>query len=205
MIRMLKQFLVVISLGSLAGCGMLAPLPHKPYTRYNLSLPQKSLVHTVRAAKTKKVILVNQVIASSGFDSVKMVYEKVPFHYDHYVYHAWLAPPADMLMPIVAAGLRKKHYYSAVVSAPFEGVSDYVLSLRLIELVQDFMQPTSVERLSVDAVLLDAKSHRVLAERIFNQAMPALGNDPYSGVLAAAQCADQISSSIARFAVSASS
>lgn len=197
-IKTKKRFPGGIAVGLLFGailfltaCAVKLP----PVSTYVLTLPPVTsgpIVHP----KTSYVLLVNQMTADPGYDSSQMIYVKTPAHLQPYAYNQWVAPPAQMFMPLIVGRIESKHYFRAVVLSPFSGATNYRLDTRLLILQQEFMHPVSEVRCVVRAVLVDTKTNRVIASRNFQAVVPAPGNNPESGVgaanLAARQVADQI-------------
>lgn len=182
----------------LAGCS-LSPINSAPVKEYAF-INMKPRI-TAQRAKTTKSLLVLAPVASPGYNSSNMVYVMIPYDLQTYAYNRWVAPPAQMLLPILAQRIRNRHYFKAVVTAPFSGQSNYVLDTRLLILQQEFLRPTSQVRLLMQATLVNNTNNRVVASRRFQVVVDAPGNNPYSCVLAANQAVNVISKQIARFVI----
>lgn len=165
--------------------------------RYAIAMIQPIQVAHYRSSA--KTLLVSQPIASPGYDSVGMVYMITPFEISHYSRNQWVAPPANMLMPVFVEALRRSNRFKAVVSPPFVGVTDYRLDTQLLCLQQEFLLPKSQERLTVQATLIDNHNNIVLATKQFNVVVSAPSNNPYSGVLAANAAAKKVAAQLVRF------
>lgn len=180
----------------LMGC---TPVKLPQVSYYQISSQSKSRVGVAKRVKTNKVLLVNDVVASPGFDTAKMQYVNIPYKLKSFAKHRWVAPPATMLLPILVSSLDQLNYFSAVVSTPYVGFADFVLTARLLTLQQEFLSPTSAERMVVSVTIVNSRTHRVVGSRVFQAVSQAPQNDPYSGVLAANKDASIISRGVARF------
>lgn len=180
----------------LASC---SPVSMPEPAKYTLS-PGKQ-VSNKRVSRTRATILVARPIAASGFSGKSMLYMMTPYRLQSYAHHEWVAPPAQMLLPIVVQALRRRNYFAAVSAPPFSGKTDYQLNTYLVELDQSFLRPVSQVHLVVQATLVDMRSRKVVAARSFVRNQAATGNNPYSGVLAANRAASWVSRQIAGFVV----
>lgn len=152
-------------------------------------------------AKTNKVIYVIQPSANPGYQTSDMIYMASPFKLSSFAMSQWIAPPAQMLQPIVIHAIRAKGYFKAVLTAPSSTEVNYRLELQLIELQQEFLTVTSKVRMVVQATIVNNISNEVISSRRFAELIPANANDPYSGVLAANQATTKIAGRIATFTV----
>ena len=191
--------LILLSDVLLAGCG-LKPLPVKPSMQYTFTTWPKTASFPEKAA-TNKTLLVSAPIAAPGYQSSKMVYVTVPYELRAFADHRWVAPPADLLLPLLSNRLRAAGYFKAVVTPPFSGAVTYQLNTQLLTLQQEFMQPESSVRMAVEVTLIRTDTGAVVANRVFETIIPASTNNPYGGVLAANKAAHQLLDKIALFVV----
>lgn len=150
-------------------------------------------------AKTNMTLLVSDPIAAPGYDSSHMRYMITPYKLQSYSKNKWVAPPANMLLPVFVQSLLNTGYFKAVVTTPFSGLTDYNLQTDVLEFEQNFMRPQSRFIVTVQADLVNSKTNTIQASRRFSAIVPAQQNDPYGGVMAANQAAAQVSSQIAQF------
>ncbi|OGT67618.1 MAG: hypothetical protein A3J38_10185 [Gammaproteobacteria bacterium RIFCSPHIGHO2_12_FULL_45_9] len=147
------------------------------------------------------MILVSALPAASGYNTANMLYTKTPYDVQAYALHAWVAPPGDLLLPVIVKALTATGHFKAVVMAPFTGATTLQLQMTLLMLQQEFTQDNqSRVHLSIQANLLNTTTGRVLANRIFTAVVPA-GADAYSGVLATNQAARQIAVQVQQMVV----
>ena len=148
------------------GCAVKVP----PVSTYVLTTP----VHAAssEAAQTSAVLLVGTMTADPGYKTSAMIYLKEPAHLREFARNAWVAPPAQMFMPLLIEGIESRKYFRAVVTPPFAGHSDYRLDTRLVMLQQEFMQPESQVRCVVSALLTNNNTGRVIASHLFRLLYP---------------------------------
>lgn len=194
------RFFIVAGLSALlAACGLSSPVKLPEMHTYTLS----SVIPTSQSShyRSHASLLVTMPTASPGFDSNHMIYEPLPFSLRHYAKHQWAAPPAQMLMPLLAQAIRNQGYFKAVVTVPYAGISDYLLETQLIALKQSFLKPVSEEMLVLQATLVNSTTHHVIASHQFISIVKTPGNDPYSGVVAANQAVQAVTHQIARWVI----
>lgn len=194
-------FITLLLSGLLSGCGLSTPVHIAPARTYALSavLPTPSSdQHQVAS-----VLMVAMPISAAGYETNHIVYQPLPFDLRHYANHQWVAPPVQMLMPLITQAIRNQGYFKAVVMVPFTGQMDYVLETQLIALKQSFLKPNSVQYVIIQATLIDSHSHTVIANKRFTVAVNAPGNDAYSGVVAANAGVSQLTAQLASWVVSA--
>lgn len=196
-------FFTVICLGVifLSSCTVFPPLKMMPTSNYTITTWPKNSNSVAGKSVSSKVMLVMMPVASPGYTSLNMIYVTVPYKLNAFVDHFWVAPPAELLLPLIANRLRAKHYFKAVVASPFSGNVNLELTTRLLTLQQEFLQPVSQVRLVMEATLLNTATQQVIASRVFCAVVPAPGNNPYSGVLATNAAVHQVVDKIATFAV----
>ncbi len=180
----------------LAGC---TPVKVSDVSTYNLSIT-KAIKEPARA-KTRTTIALGMPTASPGFETANMVYVMTPFELQSFTRNRWVAPPAQMLTPIMLQALRAKGYYQAVVPPPLLIASNYRLNLQILRLQQEFLLPDSHLRLEIEAILLDSHTNRVIASKHFTTLIPVNGKTPYAGVLAANQGVAKLTQAIADWCV----
>jgi len=180
----------------LGSCG-----PVKLASQYNYSISDMQSAKTASYRQAGSTILVSQPAANPGYDTASMIYMITPYELKSYSQSQWVAPPAQMLMTVMASSLRRTGFFAAVITPPFSGVTNYRLDTQLIKLQQEFLLPTSQEHLTMLATLISNNSNRVLATKQFDIVIPTQENNPYGGVLAANLAAAQLSAQLSNFVV----
>lgn len=188
-------YLAVFAVLFVAACAAKMP----PVTTYSFVVP--TLPVSAQAPRSKSVLLVSATAADPAYKTNNMIYVKTPGDLRNYSVNAWIAPPAQMLTPLIVERLEAKNYFRSVVSPPLMVHSDYRLDTHLIILQQEFYGRTSQVRCAVEAVLIRPASGRVVASRRFQVIEGAPENNPQSGAAAANRAALQISEEIADFVV----
>ena len=128
-----------------------------------------------------------------------MLYTMVPYKLMSYANSSWVAPPAQMLLPLLSTTIRQMNVFQSVIPAPFPGFSNYTLNTTLEVLQQEFFQPVSQVRMVVFVSVTENKTQKVVASQRFSALVPSPGNDAYAGVLAANTAAGEIADKIALF------
>lgn len=181
----------------LSSCS-LSPMRVAPSSTYTITQwPKKTIIP--QKTTSSRTLLITTPIASPGYDSARMIYVMIPYQLKSFGDHRWVAPPAELLLPLFANRIRAAGYFHAVVASPFSGAANYQLNTRLLTLQQEFLQPQSQVRLTIEATLISVRTGRVIASRLFEITSPVTENNPYAGVLATNQAAHTMSSVIAQF------
>jgi len=186
-------FIVAIQL---VGCGPVKMPNVATYTissLHDIAVPARS--------RTSRSIVVAMPEAAPGYGSSKMLYVNIPYKLKAFTRHAWVAPPAEMLLPLLAQRLRAKGYFKAVLTPPFVGQADYRLETQLLVLQQEFLEPDSELHMVLQVTLSNATNGKVLASRRFAMMEKASENNPYGGVMAANRVAARLTQQIANFVV----
>jgi cholesterol transport system auxiliary component len=87
------------------------------------------------------------------------------------------------------------------VQTPNTVSADFQLDTILIRLQQDFMTRPSRIRLTLRAQLIDVRSQRVLAVKLFDESENAESENAYGGVIAANRVAQRVLDQLAEFCV----
>ena len=195
----MRKIGVLIFAVLLSGCS-LSPIKLAPESSYTITQwPEEAVVE--KPSKSKQTILVTTPVASPGYESANMIYVMVPYQLRSFANHHWVSSPAQLLLPLIANRLRASGYFKGVVTSPFLGGTTYQLNTQLLVLQQEFLQPQSVVRLTMQATLLDGVTGKMMASRVFEAVVPTKDNNPYGGVLATNKVANQVLMQIARWVV----
>ncbi|MCX7121143.1 MAG: ABC-type transport auxiliary lipoprotein family protein [Gammaproteobacteria bacterium] len=199
----MRVLLLVACLILISGCSILPPLKTTPSSTYTImQWPQNTAKKsTVKQGVVNKTLLVTTPIALPGYASSRMIYVTVPYQLRTFSDHFWVAPPAELLLPLIANHLQAMHYFQAVVTSPFTGSANVQLNTKLLTLQQEFLQPISQVRLVIEATLVNTTTGQVIASQLFTVIVKAPGDNPYSGVLATNEAANQVVRQIGAFVV----
>lgn len=157
--------LLVLALGACA-----TPAPWQ--TPYTLSMPGNPAPHPSPASAASAPILrVAAVDAPPWLEGQGIAYRLLygnPQEIEYYREARWAAPPPQMLGQLVQDALLKSDAWKGVLGPESPARADVTLSLRILDLAQDFERPrSSYGTLAVAATLIGDRDHRVLAQRVF--------------------------------------
>ena len=195
----MRKLIIFALTAFLSGCSF-SPVKVAPELSYTITQwPEESAVK--KQSISNKTILITTPVAAPGYESPSMIYVMVPYQLRSYANHHWVSSPAQLLLPLLANHVRARGYFKGVVTSPFAGGTTYQLSTQLLVLQQEFLQPESVVRLTMQATLMDGVTGKMMASRVFEAVVPAKSNNPYGGVLATNKAANQVLMQIARWVV----
>lgn len=188
----MKKLLFITGLLLLSSCAIKPSITNQ----YKLTaFSDKRASHT-----SSHSILVTAPEAVSGYDTEQMLYVKKPFEVGVFAHNAWIAPPADMLFPLILESLQRTGYYRVVASSPYSDRTEYRLDTQLLELHQNFLTKPSEISLKVKVVLSNVNNSRVINSTVIAINVPCPAETPYGGVLAANIATKQLTAAIDEFA-----
>jgi|GEM_PF-684303 len=141
--------------------------------------------------------------AREGLGTKDMLYMMQPYQIEAYARHRWAAPPASMLLPRLVSAIASKHYFRAVVSAPFAGFSSYRLSTKLLAWHEAFFYPKPRIQIALEAVLLNSKTQEVVATKTFRVSQEVSDRQVYTAVIATDAAVSKLNQRVANFVVGA--
>ncbi len=205
MYKLATVLLLLFSMLLLTQCSVFSPVKLQPNSNYTISNLPNSNNQNLKLKQTasSKTLFLASPSAASGYNTNDMIYITVPYKLKSFANNHWVAPPADLLSTLLANALRRQHYFHAIVTPPFSGLATYQLNTQLLVLQQEFLQPESRVRLTLEITLIQSANGSVLASRVFTIVIPAPENNPYSGVVAANLAANMLAKQISQFVVQA--
>jgi len=188
-------FLTVCIALLLTACNPLAPVKVEEVAHYTLNqYPQE------RYASTKDTtLLVAQPLVDTSLASSRMFYTDKTFALKSYAYSDWATPPAIMLQNLMVKSLNYSHLFHTVIKEPIMVKSDYRLISNLYLLQQELSGERTRSHVQVGVTLMESKTHKVIATRLFDVAVPMLHNTPYEGVIAMNQATSQFLKQLNQF------
>jgi len=191
----------LVSVMLLAGCTGLPSAPQVESTNTYVLDAQP----VIKAAQVKRdrVLAVSPPRARPGFDTPRMAYLRQPHELDYFAANQWADTPARMLEPLLAQVLEQTGSFRAVVQTSGVIPADVRLDTELIRLQHDFSTRPSRVQLTLRAQLIDVRSKRVLAVKLFDEAENAASDDAYGGVTAANRALQRVLAQLADFCVDA--
>ncbi len=132
----------------------------------------------------RRSLLITQPSAAEGYQTEQMLYVKKPYQLSVFSENAWVASPANMLLPLLTQTFQTSHAFSAVVSSPYANQVDYRLDSELIAMQQNFLTQPSQFELVVKVVLTQVKNNTILYSGILTERIQSPTDTPYGGVIA---------------------
>lgn len=230
-LRLGKQLCLLLSVCALGGCvSALLPKPAAQQTLYSLgsftaeknpappvvaaaaavsnasaasgfiSTPSNPSTQSTRAG----TLIINPTRAAAGFDTNFIVYQRRVHEIDYFSESRWVETPAAMLSPLIANAIERRNTFAAVVRAPTSASATFSLDTEIIRLQHEFMTQPSRVRFTLNAVLIDTTTRRVVASRNFDTTVVSDTEDAQGGVIAADRAVQRVLSELALFCDEAS-
>lgn len=182
MLLIIRFIVIVTSLIFISACSIFSSVKTTEQNTYVFN----KLPHIQPATKhTHLTLLVKSTSANSIYNTKNMAYISKPYQVAYFVNNRWADRPADMLMPLLIQALQNQGYYQAIVTSAYNSNYDWVLTINLLELQQNFLTHPSTIHLTIQAELLNAKSRKIITSRQFSIIEPTTEMTPYGGVIAA--------------------
>lgn len=180
----------------LTGCTLLGPIKTKQLYTYELSeIPDIQPV----AKHRNLYLMVAQPQISSAYNTNQIAYTTKPYLVAYYSRNHWTETPAEMIHPLIVQTLQATNYFRAVVSPPYTGNYDYLLTTQINKLQIDMLNKPASVRFSIRLQLVKLATNHIVATKTLNIDEPMANNTPYEGVLAANEAAKQALEQIADF------
>lgn len=196
----IKLLLLSMICLTLSGCFSPVKLPQKNlYTLNSAAIVMPTKVHST------KTLLVMATQANDELSTKKMAYVNQLYQIAYFAKNSWIADPADQLSALITSTLQQTHYFKAVVTTPFVGVTNLKLNTYLYKLQQNFLTNPSREQFKLAAQLVNATTGKLIAEKTFYYNIPATSNTPYGGVVAANKAVKQMLQALTQFIITKSS
>jgi cholesterol transport system auxiliary component len=196
----MRRRLGVLVLSLLQGCSGLLPKPAPAPARYTLDDGAASPA----APQVQAGAMVLQVAlprAVAGVDGPRMLYGGRAQPLQAYALAEWDEPPARLLGPLMVRALQGSGAFVAVLGPGSHAAARLRLETELLRLQQVFGSPRSHLRLTLRAVLLDARTRQVLGVQEFDLRVDAHSEDAAGGVAAARRAVGQLLPLLVAFCV----
>lgn len=194
-----KVFFILVSFVFVAsGCSLLSPVKAESQSIYEINtaplyVPQK------KARAVNMLVMLPET--APAYNTTQMVYRTKPYQLAYFAQNRWAETPAQMLQQLMVQTLLATHHYHAVVTPPFLGKYDYILSSQILELRQDFTRRPAVTRFRLHVTLSKTSTNQIIASQEFTIQEPFYCNTPYHGVIAANRAVEKALSRIVTFAL----
>ena len=190
----------IVLLLSLSSCGVLSPVKVKPVSHYTIGTANSlSVTAPTGAVSDNKTLLLQTMLSDPGYQTSDMIYISRPHQLESFAYHQWVAPPSQLILPVIMRSLQDKKHFHAVVMTPSTNVSDFVLATRLLYLNENLINPKRpVVACAIDVAVIDVSTGRVVRERVFSAQRPTR-SDAYSYAYNTTQVVGQLAHKIADY------
>jgi cholesterol transport system auxiliary component len=147
--------------------------------RHDLGTPEaylgaKKLGHkTVRAHHRAGTLLITTPSAEPGYQRPEMAYQSADNRIQYFADHAWLAPPARLLSPLMAEVIQAQHAADSVVMAPSQVRSDWRLDTHVLYWRERVFCNHAEVEIGIRWVLLNSHTQAVVRQRTLFTHIPA--------------------------------
>ena len=192
-------------LALVCGCGALNPAvsPHPNFFSLIDARGAGQAAPRTAISATAPTLTVNPPHAAAGFDSRRIMYMRQADQLEYFAHNEWIDTPARMLAPLIVTAVESSGAFRAVVQTPSPAASEMRLDTEILRLQHEFLQAPSQVRFTLKAYLVDSATRRVIASREFESAVPAAGEDPRGGVVAANRAVQNVLDALSAFCADA--
>ena len=191
-----EKFLIILLALILSGCSLFSPVDIETPKKYTLGELPPCLPSEQTPSTT---LLVLPPETRPLYNTTQMAYTVHPHQIAFFSFNEWSETPSQMLYPLIRKTLESTHYFHAIVTPPYVGPHEYVLSTQILELQQDYTLCPATLRLTLQAQLSHGTTHEVITIKEFSIQEPILQRTPYGGVIAANHAAAKILQQLAEF------
>lgn len=189
--------LMIVSI-CLSSCALLMPASASNIKYYTITTPAMVASMPVRHGGGPSLLVLPPVTIPE-LSTEKMCYVIIPHQIDYFAKNQWIAPPSQMLMPLITQTINRTNAFAAVVSSPFVGNVDYRLNTELLAFQQEFLTKPSEFHMILSAQIINANNDRIIASSKFETMVRARTDNPYGGVMAATEATDIVLARLAGF------
>lgn len=194
----MKMRIYIFTIATLLLSGCLSPVKTNPPATYVISNVPAASSH---AQKHSTVLLVLQPDARPIYQTTQMAYTNRRYQVDYFSENKWAETPSQMLLPLLVQSLQNTNHFKAVLSPPYSGHYNYVLSTQILRFDQDLLQHPEAFRLIVRATLTRTSTGQLIASKDFAINVPLAKLSPYDGVVAANKATQRLLSEINDFVI----
>jgi cholesterol transport system auxiliary component len=199
-----KPYRVLLMLAPVLLLAACTSLPAPQTINQNFYILESPTPIPVAQVKHAGILAIGEPQARPGFDTAQIAYVQQPQELNYFVASRWVAPPAQMLAPLLVQALQQTESFRAVVATPGAVPADIRLDTELVRLQQNFATQPSRVQLTLRAQLIDARGKRVLAVKQFDEIENAASEDAYGGVGAANRALQRVLGQLAEFCINES-
>lgn len=172
---------MLLSLVLISGCSFRTEAK-PPITRYYL---QPEIAPSCTPKKSNKVLHLSFSETVPSLSGKKIIYKKPDLETGAYLYSKWDQPPSRSIGMALYAALKEQNIFKDTIYANTRIQSDLILEIKVLEFEHTFADAEkSYARVSLDAVIYDAQSRKLLGSHLFSAKTRAESNDAQGGVRA---------------------
>ncbi len=183
----LKHLFLLSTLFFISSCSLLSPIQGQKNNAYLLSNTP-----TLSAKKHYKNVTLFITLPDTRpiYNTTQMAYTNRPYQINYFGENQWAETPSQMLLPLILQTLQSTHDFKAVVSAPYVGRYNYIISTQVLKLEQNLLTPRGRLEFSARVQIINATTNQVTAIKQFNITVPMHQRTPFGGVVAANQATE---------------
>lgn len=192
----MRYFIIICLMLVLSSCSMFSPVKLDGENAYVINtIPQVPIYSVAK----RGALLVPEPISSPLYSTTQIAYTHRPYQVSYFAKNRWIESPSAMIQAVMIQALQNNHYYRAIISTPYVGRYQYVLSTQLLQLQQDFSRTPSVVRFKLRAQLIRMIDGQVMATREFSSIESTSQDTPYGGVVAANRAVSKVTRALVEF------
>ena len=204
--RMNAQWLMTLLMGlvlSITACNPIKPNEESNQTyRLDAPLPPPSLAQTLLKIPSAPLLQLSPIQTWAGLETSAIRLIQQPHQMGQYAFSQWIAPPAELLLPLIAHHLEQTQKFADITLTP-NPAAQYRLELTLEAMHHNFTTQPSQFEWQLSAKLFTLPESRLLAKQRFALSQPAPTADAYGGVIAANQSLPTLLSQLTTFVIQA--
>ncbi len=159
-----------------------------PITKYTIVENSKKI--DLQRKLNCKSIKVEFPKSSDEIFSKNIIYQK-GLQKNSYYFSKWYETPNYMLYSSILSLLQRDKVCKKVLPEDFNGDTEYVLSINILDFVQKFSNEKSYAKIGVVFYISD-KSGNIIAQKLFNESVKCSSNDAIGAVKAFNKTTDKL-------------
>ncbi len=175
----------------LAGCGGLLGLngADSPIQSFVFDTPAPE--NKLKSPGDHPLIRILMPSSNAVFDTTQMAYMERDHEMNFFAHSAWIARPAEMLLPLILRDLEATGEFE--ISVQVIGVeADFHVHTLILNVYQDFRKKPSIVQVTIKVAVVEAATRQLLGAKTFVEIEPASSDDSYGGVKAINQALARI-------------
>lgn len=191
--RMPKFLLSAASIMFLVACSPVKSVINHEYDINRFGTPH------CHPSKKHLSLLISKPEAASIYQTNQMLYVDNPYETRVFAKNAWVAPPSDMLYPLLIESAERANCFRAVAAGDNLEFADYRLDSTILVLHQNFLIKPSVLEMVVKFTVVRGRDGKVMRSKIIKKLIPAPKASPQGGAIAANIASQQLTKEAIQF------